>query len=64
MVRLNEGGWRLYNTTDNVRWLQLTDSSYSQRDLKQKQLKGSSDPILWEVAFVNFNVENQCKEYI
>ena len=32
MTRLNDWGWRLYNTTDNVRALQARiDKNYSQR---------------------------------
>ena len=65
MSQLNNGGWRLYNTTNNVRWMQQRiDKRYNQRRAKQNQLNGQQDVILWEVAFVNFNVTNKCKNYV
>lgn len=62
---LSQNGWRLYNTTDNVRGAQHTiDPKYSQRRSKKEQLEGKATHILWEVSFVNFNVENECGKYL
>ena len=65
MRELNDGGWRLYNTTDNVRFLKRTKSSkITQRNIKTKQLQGKNSVILWESSFVNFDVEGPCAPYL
>ena len=64
MTRLNEKGWRLYNTTDNVRVRQKNNLTYSQRQAFNSQLQGSRSLLLWELAFVNFNVEAECGKYL
>ena len=65
MTQLNEGGWRLYNTTDNVRAMRATsDKNYSNRKAKISQLQGHGTIILWEVAFVNFDVQAQCDKFL
>ena len=65
MTQLNEGGWRLYNTTDNVRYVRATsDKSYTNIKAKASQLEGAGTVILWEVAFVNFEVEDKCSKYL
>nr|XP_026694084.1 methyltransferase-like protein 24 isoform X2 [Ciona intestinalis] len=61
MTLLNQQGWRLYNTTDNVRWNQLKiKSSFTQWD-NRADIMNKQSPILWETAFVNFNVKGPCR---
>jgi len=65
MRELNDGGWRLYNTTDNVRYLQRTrNPKYTQRQVKDDQLKGGKEVLLWESSFVNFDVLGPCQPYL
>ena len=65
MNQLNDNGWRLYNTTDNVRYIKLvSDSTYSQRRAKQAQLSRKTNVIMWETAFVNFDLEGFCGKYL
>jgi len=64
MRQLNDGGWRLYNTTDNVRYLKTIKSNANQRGLKAEQLKGQASVILWEVSFVNFDFQGSCENFV
>ena len=65
MRKLNDGGWRLYNTTDNVRYLQRTrNPKFTQRDVKAIQKKGGKEVILWESSFVNFDVTGPCQPFL
>uniref|UniRef100_H2YM37 Methyltransferase domain-containing protein n=1 Tax=Ciona savignyi TaxID=51511 RepID=H2YM37_CIOSA len=60
MTLLNDQGWRLYNTTDNARWNQLhVRPDFTQWD-NRMGIMTSTSPILWETAFVNFNVKGPC----
>ena len=58
LTSLYDLGYRIYNTTDNVRAARilLKDPSYSQAQAKPGMLEGGST-ILWEVAMVNLNAE-------
>ena len=62
--KLNDDGWRLYNTTDNVRYEKSRRPDFNQRILKASALKGHNVPILWETSFVNFDVEGPCYPYL
>ena len=65
MTQLNEGGWRLYNTTDNVRAARATsDKSYTNVKAKASLLRDANSLILWEISFVNFEVEDKCSKYL
>ena len=65
MRALNDGGWRLYNTTDNVRWYKAqVNQDYTQRSNKNDIVKGGGAVILWESSFVNFEVTGTCKEVL
>ncbi|XP_076811973.1 putative methyltransferase-like protein 24 [Clavelina lepadiformis] len=65
MRALNDGGWRLYNTTDNVRWYKAqVNQDYTQRRNKNDIVKGGGAVILWESSFVNFEVTGTCKEVL
>ena len=64
MRRLNDGGWRLYNTTDNVRYVKTINPKANQRMMKKEQLNGKGAVILWEVSFVNFDVEGLCYPFL
>ena len=62
MRALNDGGWRLYNTTDNVRYKASVIKDYTQRSNKKKIINEAGAVILWESSFVNFEVTGTCKE--
>ena len=64
MKKLNNGGWRLFNTTDNVRFRKHYNPKASQSDVKKEQLNGKAPVILWESSFVNFDVEGPCKPFV
>ncbi|CAK8688488.1 unnamed protein product [Clavelina lepadiformis] len=58
LTSLYDVGYRIYNTTDNVRAIRFIhkDPSYSQAKSKPGMLQGGA-AILWEVAMVNLNPE-------
>uniref|UniRef100_H2ZB57 Methyltransferase domain-containing protein n=1 Tax=Ciona savignyi TaxID=51511 RepID=H2ZB57_CIOSA len=60
MSELNNQGWRLYNTTDNCRYLQSPDPHARQVQAKGQIVNGGT-AILWETMFVNFDVKGPCK---
>ena len=64
MRKLNDGAWRLYNTTDNVRVLKYYNPKMNQRKMKKRILDGKRLMILWEVSFVNFDVKGPCKSFV
>jgi len=64
MRKLNDGGWRLYNTTTNLRYLKSIDPSMNKRKIKMSQLQGQDSVILWEVSFVNFDVTGTCESFL
>ncbi|CAK8681495.1 putative methyltransferase-like protein 24 [Clavelina lepadiformis] len=64
MRALNDGGWRLYNTTDNVRTKTKVNKDYTQRINKKKIVNETGVVILWESSFVNFEVTGTCKEVL
>ncbi|XP_078494978.1 putative methyltransferase-like protein 24 [Ciona intestinalis] len=59
MNKLNDHGWQLYNTTDNVRSIWLKHPGYTQLNNKRGIITGGS-AILWETAFVNTEVKGPC----
>ncbi|CAK8681484.1 unnamed protein product [Clavelina lepadiformis] len=62
MRALNDGGWRLYNTTDNVRYYKTqANKDYTQRINKNNIVNRGGYVILWESSFVNFEVIGTCK---
>ena len=58
LTSLYDVGYRIYNTTDNVRAIRFIhkDPSYSQAKSKPGMLQRGA-AILWEVAMVNLNPE-------
>uniref|UniRef100_H2ZNW7 Methyltransferase domain-containing protein n=1 Tax=Ciona savignyi TaxID=51511 RepID=H2ZNW7_CIOSA len=50
LLGLRDAGWKIYNTTDNIRW--NYDVGYTQLMGKKKILNGDGI-VLWEVAMVN-----------
>nr|XP_009858807.1 methyltransferase-like protein 24 isoform X2 [Ciona intestinalis] len=60
MTQLNDHGWRLYNTTDNCRWLQAPDPHARQLQVKPSMVN-SGNAILWETMFVNFAATEPCR---
>nr|XP_018670284.1 methyltransferase-like protein 24 [Ciona intestinalis] len=59
MNELNDHGWRLYNTTDNVRSILLKRPGYTQLNNKRGIITGGS-AVLWETAFVNTEIKGPC----
>lgn len=64
MSKLSVGGWRLYNTTENIRENLRLNRNYSMRKAKQEQLEGKPTLMKWEVVFVNLKVEGKCGKYL
>ncbi|CAK8687061.1 unnamed protein product [Clavelina lepadiformis] len=64
MRTLNDGGWRLFNTTDNVRAAKvLVDPNYKQT-MNRQHIVNYKKVILWETSFVNFDVSGTCQEVL
>ena len=64
LTDLTLGGFRLYDTVDNVRALQYYHPEENQLTIKQAHFKGGWQPVLWESHFVNINVEESCSKYV
>uniref|UniRef100_H2ZQP3 Methyltransferase domain-containing protein n=1 Tax=Ciona savignyi TaxID=51511 RepID=H2ZQP3_CIOSA len=62
MTELNNHGWRLYNTTDNVRATRYIQKNPDFQQIQNKPgMLNSGGALLWETAFVNFNMQGPCK---
>ncbi|XP_078494729.1 putative methyltransferase-like protein 24 [Ciona intestinalis] len=57
--QLNDQGWRLYNTTDNIRYM-LKNNPQASQLYNKGQIMENKIGILWETAFVNFGVIGPC----
>ena len=64
MNRLTEGGFRLYSTVDNVRYVRSKNPKINQIEIKKAQFAGKRNVVLWESHFVNVNVKGTCKEHV
>uniref|UniRef100_H2ZE30 Methyltransferase domain-containing protein n=2 Tax=Ciona savignyi TaxID=51511 RepID=H2ZE30_CIOSA len=59
MTDLNSHGWRLYNTTDNVRSM-LKHNPNANQLMNKKTIVKDQRMIFWETAFVNLEVKGPC----
>ena len=64
LTTLKKGGFRLYQTVDNVRALQYYQPKANQMMVKQGQFSGGPDVVLWENHFVNVDLKGTCRDYM
>ena len=64
MTSLEKGGFRLYETVDNIRYVRTLNPKITQENIKGAQFAGHADFVLWESHFVNVDFEGTCAEYL
>ena len=64
MMSLEKGGFRLYETVDNIRYMKSINPKITQNDLKKAHIAGQSGIVLLENHFVNVNFEGDCTKYL
>ena len=64
MKNLETGGFRLYETVDNIRFEKSMNPKITQNAIKRAQFAGHSMAVLWESHFVNVNFEGTCAKYM
>ena len=64
MTTLEKGGFRLYETVDNIRYVRSINPKITQEKIRQAQFAGSNDIVLWENHFVNVDFEGKCTKYL
>ena len=64
MKNLEKGGFRLYETVDNIRFVKSLNPKITQEKIRQAQFAGGSDIVLWESHFVNVNFVGKCTDYL
>ena len=60
---LEESGYRLFETVDNIRYLKSLFPEQNQLSVKRKQFSGQWSSALWETHFINTDVAATCKTF-